>query len=376
MAERIISERVVSRRVIGSANPIARKFRNLKGSIAGIGCGPILMILALGTLFYGEKFQRSSKIVEQLSLETAQEVTATEGLHKMSGKPVVSTPANAPEVGDALYYSFAKQQYQEVEETEYETVTTIENGQEVEEEIERVKVVEKWVDLETENKWAEFKLGNYNVKTAGADLRLDLARKEYREDMGLYHELSSGMSITPEIGDYRKVIEYLTSDTELLIVGQISGSTISSGGEVFIITTKSDAELLSSMKTEETTLYWVSKGASWLLLTIGLLLILGPILSLLDFIPIAGQAANCAATIIAAVISVGIVLAGTLIIKFWWACLALSVIGIVVLVVLLIVLVMKKGSSSAKASTPQVEQEKSEPKQEEPKAEVGGEKKE
>lgn len=343
MAERIISERVVSRRVVGSANPIARKFRNLKGSITGVGCGPVLIILALGVLFYGEKFQRSSKIVEQLSLETAEEVTATDGLHKMNGKPTVSTAAEAPEVGNVLYYSYAKQQYQEVEETETETVTRIEGGQEIEEEIERTKLVEKWVDMETENKWAEWKLGNYNVKTSGADLRLDLSRKEYREDLGLYFELSSGMSSIPELGDYRIVVQYLAIDTELLVVGQISGSNIGSGGEVFIITTKSDAELLSDMQTEETTLYWVTKGGSWLLLTIGLLMMLGPILSLLDFIPIAGQAANCAATVIAAVISVGIVIAGTLIIKFWWVCIALSIIGVIALVVLLIVLVAKKG---------------------------------
>jgi VIT1/CCC1 family predicted Fe2+/Mn2+ transporter len=362
MAERIISERVVSRRVVGSANPIAKKFRNLKGSITGVGCGPILIVLALGILFYGEKFQRSSKIVEQLSLETAEEVTATEGLHMMSGKPTVTTPAEAPEVGNVLYYYYAKQEYQEVEETEYETVTGVENGQEVEEDIERVKIVEKWVDKETESKWAEFKLGNYEVKTAGADLKLDLSKKEYREDLGVYYELTSAMSSTPALGDYRLVVDYLTIDEELLVVGQISGSTISSGGEVYIITTKTDAELLSDMKTEETAIYWVTKGATWLLLTIGLLMMIGPILSLLDFIPIAGQAANCAASVIAAVISVGIVLAGTLIIRYWWICLGLSVIGVISLVVLLVVLVMKKGSSSG---TPQTESGKSEPKAEE-----------
>lgn len=358
MAERIISERVVSRRVIGSANPIARKFRKLKGSIAGVGCGPILIILALGILFYGEKFQRSSKIVEQLTLETAEEVSVTSGMHKMSGKSNVTTAAKAPELGNVLYYTSSKQQYQEVEKTETETVTKIENGQEKEEVIERTKLVDEWVNIETESKWAEFKLGDYEVKTSGADLKLALSKKEYREDFGDYYELTSGISNTDEIGDYRLVVQYLSVDTELLVVGQISGSTIGSGGDVFIITTKTDSELISEMKATETTLYWVTKGGSWLLLTIGLLMIIGPILSLLDFIPIAGQAANCVASVVAGVIALGIVIAGTLIIKFWWLCIGLSVIGVVALVVLLIVLITKKGGkvgAKKEVSTQQVE---------------------
>ena len=357
MAERIISERVVSRRVVGSANPIARKFRKLKGSITGVCFGPVLIIIAFGLLFYGEKFQRSSKIVEELSLENAEEVTATSGLHKITGVPEVTTPAEAPEVGNVLYYSYQEQQYQTVEETEYETVTRIENGVEIEETIERVKEVDKWVDITSETKWAEFKLGKYTVKPSGASLKLDLSQKEFREEDGVYYEGSK----TPYVDDYRIIVQYLTTDAKLIVVGQISGSTISSGGEVFIITNKTDTELISEMKTAETTLYWVLKGATWLLLTLGLLMMIGPILSLLDFIPIAGQAANCAASILAAIISVGIVIAGTLIIKFWWLCLALSVVGVVVLLAILVMLIAKKGGKEeAKSESPAKEEEKKE----------------
>jgi hypothetical protein len=168
MAERIISERVVSRKVVGSANPIARKFRNLKGSITGVCAGPVLIIIAFVMLFAGERIKKNSAVVESLSLETASEVTATDGMHKMKGTPTVTTPADAPEYGDVLYYSYSEQQYQEVEETETETVTKIENGQEIEEEIERVKIVEKWVDMNTGSEWAEFKLGNYTISVSGA----------------------------------------------------------------------------------------------------------------------------------------------------------------------------------------------------------------
>jgi hypothetical protein len=150
------------------------------------------------------------------------------------------------------------------------------------------------------------------------------------------------MSSTPELGDYRIVVNYLALDTELLVIGEISGSTIS-GGETFIVSNKSDADLVGDLKTAETTMYWVMKGGAWLLLTFGLLMMIGPILSLLDFIPIAGQAANCVASIVAAIIAAGIVLAATLIIKFWYICIALAVLGVIGLVVLLVVLMAKKG---------------------------------
>ncbi|MBN2016046.1 hypothetical protein JW766_04405 [Candidatus Dojkabacteria bacterium] len=342
MAERVISERVVSRRVVGSANPILKKFRNFKGSITGVCVAPILMIIALGLLFYSEKFERSSITVESLSLEKATEVTADSGMHKMQGKVEVTAPAEAPEMGDVLYYTYKKQQYEEVEETETETVTKVENGQEIEEQVERVKLVEKWVDKESESNWGEFKLGKYTIKPSGANLRLDLNKKEYTEDFGMYEEVPAGRTVEPDIGDRRLVVEYLDLDTELLVVGEISGSTVS-GGEVFIITTKGDSELLSDMKGEETAMYWIMKGGSWLLLTLGMLMILGPILSLLDFIPIAGQAANCAASIVAGIIAAVIVLMGTIIIKFWYVCIALAVLGVVGLVALLVFLVAKKG---------------------------------
>ncbi|MDD3647908.1 MAG: hypothetical protein PHS44_05425 [Candidatus Dojkabacteria bacterium] len=183
MAERVISERVVSSKVIGSANPIAKKFRNLKGSFGGICIAPFLIVLAFGILFYSEKFKKNSEVVEALSLETATEVTADSGMHKMKGTPVVENAVKAPEIGDVLYYSYKEQTYEEVEKTEQETITTIENGQEVEKTIERVKIVEEWVNKESKSEWAGFKLGSYTVNPSGADLELKTQKKEYMAEI-------------------------------------------------------------------------------------------------------------------------------------------------------------------------------------------------
>ncbi len=340
MKEKVISERVVSRKVVGKANPIARKFRNLKGSFGGVCIAPVIVIIALGLLYYGEKFQKQSKVVEELKLEDASEVKADSGMHKMRGKPTVVEAVEVLEIGEVLYYSYQRQQYQEVEETEHETVEYVEDGEDVEEEIERTKLVEKWVDMESKSEWSEFKLGEYNVNTSGADLKFNLAEKEYREENDEYFELSSSQSITPEVGDYRITVSYLPIDTQLLIVGEISSNTIKKG-EMLIISDKTDSDLISSLKSSETALYWTIKGVAWILLTIGFLMILNPILSLADFIPIAGKAVSCVASIAAGIISLGIIVAITFIIKFWWVLLILTGVGVVVLIVILVMLMKK-----------------------------------
>ena len=415
MAEKIVSQRVVSRRVVGSSNPIARKFRNFKGSFGGLCIAPLLLIIAFGLIFYSEKFKRSSAVVEQLNLETADEVTADSGLHKMSGKVVVVEPISAPELGNVLYYSYREQKYEEVEEVETDTVTTFENGQEIEETIETTKLVEKWVDKNTGSEWAEFKVGNYTIKPSGANLKLNLSTKEYMKqyaaakdyqqvctvnggtwvsayseceglsqavcdanggtyndcasdcrhelDMttcldvcvelcdfksyGEYVEVKSGQSVSPDLGDYRIVVDYLPVESDILVVGEISGSSVS-GGDTFIVTNKTDAELLNDLKTSETTAYWLMKAGALVLLTLGILMILSPILSLLDFIPVAGKAASCVATVIALLVSLAIVVSGTLVIKYWFVCIALAVIGVAILVVLLLVLLAKSGGDDKK----------------------------
>lgn len=359
--KRVVSERVTSSKVVGRKLPIVgnlgKKMRNFGGSIRGVCIAPILIILSFGLLFFSERQKKNSGVVEGLDLEQASEVSVTSGLHKLQGTASTGQPVEAPEVGEVLYYSYKKETYEEVESTETETVTRVENGQEIEETIEKDVVEDEWVEKESQSKWAEIMIGDYLVSTSGAELKLDLSRKEFRSDVwGEYEDISS-KSVTPEIGDERLVVSYLPLETELIVVGEVKGSEIN-GGEVFIITNKSDSDLVSTMKTEENTIYWVMKGGSWLLLTIGLLSIVGPILSLLDFIPVAGKAANCAASILAAVVSAVIVALGTIILKFWWLCLGGVVIGTVVLVAGLVFLIAKKADSKEEAGGEEVKENK------------------
>lgn len=338
VSERVVSERVVSRKVVRKTNPIIEKFKAVKSSFGGVCVGFLLVPLAIGALFWGEKLKKSSIVVESLSLEQASEVTAESGLHKITGEVEVTSATEAPELGKVLYYSYSKEEFREEEETEYDTVTNIEDGVEIEETVERIKLVEKWVSIDSSSDWAEFKLGKYTVDTTGAELKLDLQSKTYYEDISGYVER---ISSSPYLGQQRITVSYLSVDTELLIIGELTSDKIKKG-EVFIITTKSDEQLLADIKAGETVAYWGLKFASWLLFTMGFLTILGPILSILDFIPVAGKAANCLASVISAVVAIGLVVAGTIIIKFWWLCLGLFVVGAVAAVILLVTLLTRK----------------------------------
>jgi hypothetical protein len=412
MSERIISENVLSTKVLGSANPIAMKFRSLKSSIGGLCIAPILIIIALVVLFYGEKFERSSETVEALSLENATEVTGKTGMHKITGQVLLVSPANKPEIGDVLYYSYKKQHYEEVEKKETKTVREIENGKEVEKEVETIKMVDEWVDKENETKWADFKLGEIKVSPEKAKIQFNFTKKvlipasgqvavnfeqicqsnggtwisAYNEcekilpsvcsqyggtynscdspcrhnantqgcmqvcvevckfvssDTTKYVEVASEESMTPKLGDYRIIFEYVPKDANLIVVGEISQNTINSG-DVFIVSNKTDAELISDLKTSENIMYWALKILSWFLLTMGFASLFGPIIALLNFIPIAGKAASCAGGVVGGVLSLIIVVLGTLFIRYWWVFVVLVVVGMVVGIGLLIVQLSKR----------------------------------
>ena len=342
--ERIISQRVVSQKVIGSANPIAKGIRNIKSSIGGICIGPVLVIVAIGMLFVSERLDKKSAVVKQLSLEPASEASGKTGMHKIEGSAVLTTEIIPPEITDkVLYYSYSKERYEQVEKVERETVTQNIGGDEVEQVVETTKLVDEWVSKESSEEWARFKLAEIEITPNNAKSIVDYQRAEYWFDNQTYSYklLTSGTTRNPVIGDERKVITYISVDGTFIVIGEISNNKIS-GGDPFIVSNKSDADILSSLRTEENVTYLGFKIGSWLFLTLGLMLVIGPILALADFIPVAGKMANCLALIIASIVSAAIVLLITMLIKLWWLCLGLLIVGLIAAVVMIVMLLAKK----------------------------------
>lgn len=143
MGEKIIDQKVVKREDKGSAGYLGKKYRGLKDALGAMCMAPVLIVIAVGLLFYSEGFHKSSEIIGQLELKQASEVVNMTGLYKAQGMVNVDSPALAPEVGGVLYYTYVVEEYREVEETEQETQIVVEDGREIEETVETTKLVEK-----------------------------------------------------------------------------------------------------------------------------------------------------------------------------------------------------------------------------------------
>jgi len=341
MEKKVISERVISSKIIkqnsafadklskfGIKKPkIFDKFSNLGMSLKATCMAPFLLLIAFGVIFFSEKFEKKSIIVENLQLEQATEISATADLHKLQGTPDISKKLEAPNVGEVLYYDYIVEEYAEVEEIETDTVTKVIDGQEVEQVIEKTVLVEKWKEVSsTEPKWATFKLGKYNIDPSTATKKINFSNKEYWADMWGDYELVSNER-TPKLGDQRMTVTYLPVNSEIIIIGDIqkssNGEVSISSGDTFMISNKSNEDLIAGMQASEKTTFWITKVIAILLLVAGFRGFIAPILALLDFIPLVGKAANAVATIIALILSITIVILTSIIIRYWWLLLIL-----------------------------------------------------
>jgi len=328
MAKTVVSERVISTKVIKKEIPIigglSRKFEKVGASIKGFFTAFILLFVAFIVIVSSEKFERKSIVVEGLELEQSTELKADSGMHKIQGVPTVSTPLSAPEIGPVLYYDLTVEEYKQVEKKETETVTKMVEGQQVEQVIEKTIMEDEWVEAVSEaGKWATFTLGKYSINPESASKKLNYQTNEYwlDKEWDEYELLSKGTTRTPVLGDQRMTINYLNLDTKMILVGEITesdGKKIFKSGEPFIITTKSDSELTKSMQDSENASFWMLKLLAFVLLVAGFKGVIGPILALLDFIPVVGKAANGVATVIAVILSIIIIAIVSFVVRYLW----------------------------------------------------------
>lgn len=330
MAEKVISQRVVSEKVVsqpGILGKVGNKFNDIGVSIGGLCAVPFIFLIALGLLIYSENTFKHSEVVVDLPLEQASEVAGQNGLKKFQGDMFVENPLNAPQIGDVAYYSYKIEEYKEVEETRQSTETVVENGQNVERTIEETVLVEKWIEEESDTEWASIRVGDIAVRPDKAKLELEYNKKTFLDkdaDNATVWSEQTVDSFTPKVGDRRLSVTYLPIGESLLIVGEVSNNTVASG-DVFIVSNKSDAQLTSDLESQENTMYWVIKGAAFFFFFISIMTLVRPVLEFVEIIPIAGKAASTAATFIGLTLAFLIVLIGTFVVKFWWLFLGLFI---------------------------------------------------
>ncbi len=351
------TSKVVSSRVLGSSNPILKKFGSIGKAIQGVGCGFFLVMISFVLIWSSiNGVEVRSKIVSMLDFTSVDQLQGKNGMLKTQGVPSEVTPLNLvlnfcadascsytsdniEAVSNALYFKVNYERYEVKKEVENITVTRVENGNEIEDTIEKTTYKEAWVSKTDNTISADFKLGPMQVLTDKAELLAYTQDKtvenikipNFSEPLENY-----GQTVSSKVGAMRAVISYLpNTKQELFIVGENNGALMRDG-KPFIITDTDEAELirhLESVENMQRTLWMV---AAWLACFIGFSMIFAPIIELVDWIPLFGGAAKTAAGIIAFILASVVVAMGFVFIKFWYLFVLFLILAIALAVFLII----------------------------------------
>lgn len=322
--------------------------------IRGLILGVIFIIIAFGLTWASVRsIQENSKTVDGLELHNVDEVENPNNigdLVKVSGKiePSVTVATSLSTCGNAectveseektnysnlLYYEIRYEQLQVVEKKE---TTSNSNGESTTE----VTYEESWekLDNKKQTQWAELQIGSYALQPEEAKIVID---KEETTINSVYLTNTPtvqtfGQNVSDTVGDVRAQVRYIPADDrDYIVVGELNSTSINKG-DSYIISDKSDAELVSTLKTEENAQRWGLRLAAWILLTIGITSMLSPVLVFTDLIPIIGKSARGLATFVSSIISGVIVLLTVVLINYWWVFFIIFAIGIAIAIKVLL----------------------------------------
>lgn len=320
MKERVISERVVSEKVLGSSNPIARFGRNagnqISSRIGGVLLGLVLIIVSFVVVWQSTRLEKSSDVVKNLPLVSVEQAVNSTGMVKVTGKMTSAPINNVKDPRGLIYYHHTKEALEMVRSTETETRVVTRDGQDIEQTVEKEVEKPEWVSKFDESKWADIVLDNKitisNPGSAVAELSLQ----------GIYNN---------QLEKARENVDGVLAGDQLIVVGEIQNNKIS-GGKPFIISNKSDSALMESLVSSENMMWWIYKIAVALLFGFGLYLLLGPVLLILDIIPILGDLGKGVILVVSLLIGAIFTVFSSLLIAYWYICLILVILVIFYLV--------------------------------------------
>ncbi len=353
-----MADNVVSETVLGSSGFFGRYGRGVTNSIKGIGGGFTSIALGFAIIYFTAGMTENSAIVQKLVLTPAENITTAQtGLVKIAGTPVVSSALTAPKSTEkVLYYKDTIEEFRKIEETTVSTKTVQKDGQDVQQQIESKQWVDKWIDKSdttSGTKWANFSLGGSKVQVEPQSSSAMLNTKTFFSEEKPFVDpnptvVSQITYLGKSVNSYpptktRQIVTGITADQPLIVIGEVNSGVIRSG-KPFIVSNKTDAEILADLKSTEKMIFWITKGLAWLLIAGGLTAIIGPIFAVLDILPGLGGALKSIVFLVNGVIAAIIVFLGTLVIEYWYVAL-----GILIALIALL-FVMKKGKSTTPSS--------------------------
>ena len=301
-------------------NRQAGPFQKIFNSFIGIIIGIILLPVSLYVLYTGENLTDYASIVEKASLIEANKPSGEGTLVKFRG-PIKE--------GD-----FIKSAY-----FDGDLLNIIEIVEEYDEEIRkdskgRKKKRREWDDISRDEESASYiTLGDIKVDLRNADIRGEMELTVMHKGRGDTDWIKGSPSSSPPIGTRRLTVKGVPAIGEFTVVGKLSGGKISDG-EAFFVTPETMSELVKNLKGEQNFKYWLLKVVSFFLFWIGLNLLIGPALAILDvaddflpFLKFATSGISAGLMFVTAVIAFAVVLITTLLIKLFWVIVALVFLG-------------------------------------------------
>ena len=332
MTRKVIRSRVTGRRVIGSANPVAKWGRDSKqtcfDSIGGFFFGVLLFFVPFVLTYCAATTEKDSQDIAKLSVVQAQDAGSISGMSLVKG---VVTAANTvtPYIGEGvdgavLFYDYEVRREETRIEQQDRTETRIENGQEVEYTITEDVEVTEWVTVEHESEWGDLRLGPIQVNPKKC--RVNLTEKTTFTDS--YRD-----TVTGEPWEEKQTVIY--ADVSAILAAEFQDGKVVDEPDFYILTTKSQEELVAQLNTAEETSRWGKVIFAIILMTISFNLMLGPAMLLINIFPIKqlSGAIRFVIFICSAILSTAIVGATYMFVRFWWV-IVLVILGLAVWIVI------------------------------------------
>lgn len=254
-------------------NPFEKYSGKFRTSFSTLFLGMIIGVIGLVLLGYSEGIDNDLNIIRRSPLIQEENLIRSSGMIKLTGAPILIKELTVPGFDDGLIY--------------YETL--------VEE-----KIDDKWVEINKQQVFAPFSIGHIQIDASDAQLEFDLI------------EISK-----KETENQRETTYGVIADNELVVVGHLENSLIADG-VVFVVTNKSNKDLVNSMSNMGTMEWWLYKVGALLLITLGITSFILPILTFLDIFPQLGLGAIGLIMLFAFLLSALLVFIAAIVITFWW----------------------------------------------------------
>lgn len=328
MSRKVVNRRVVSERVIGSANPVARWGRQSKStcwdSIGGFFVGILIFFGAFALPYFAAKTEKDSKDVSKLEVITIEQAAAYSGKALVQGVITPESQLTVPLVKDSkdiLAFKYTLEHWETWTETHEETHTETRNGQDIEVTEQVSEEVSDWVVKKEDKKWAAVKLGSININPDKCNIDIPWTT-------------AYGNEYTKGVDKYKETVQVVKGGMQVLLAAELEGGQVAAQPDFYRVYPGSKEELVSKMNTEEETSRWFLIIASIVAWTIAFNLMIGPAFLLLNILPIKeiGCAVRALFTFAAFLIACLMTWITYVAVRYWWL-IAIIIVAIAVAVI-------------------------------------------